>query len=168
MDQIRTALEGASAYLTANPSEARYTDSAAVATLGDGLRVRVSGPAGEAVATDMAPSVGGSGSAASPGWLLRAAQASCVVTLIAMRAALDGVALERLEVTVDSESDDRGILGLDPAIPAGPLRSRVRVVAKGDASRQRLDEIVRWGIDHCPVCDAVKRAVPINVEVEIR
>jgi hypothetical protein len=41
-----------------------------------------------------------------------------------MRAAELGIPLQRLEVTVDSESDDRGILGMDEAIPAGPL-SRV-------------------------------------------
>ena len=32
-----------------------------------------------------------------------------------------------IEVTVDSESDDYGILGLDPAVPAGPLSMRVQV-----------------------------------------
>ena len=168
MDQIRTAIEAASAYLTANPSEAIYTDSAATAVLGEGLIVNVTGPDGAAITTDMSRSVGGTASAPSPGFYLRAAQASCVAVVIGMRAAQEGVRLEHLEVIVDSTSDDRGILGLDPAIPAGPLRSRVRVVAKGDAPRQRLDEIVRWGVDHCPVCDAVKRAVPVDVEVEIR
>ena len=168
MDLIRTALENASAYLTANPGEATYTDSAATAVLGEGLVVTVTEPDGASITTDMSRSVGGAASAPSPGFYLRAAQASCVAVVIAMRAAQEGVRLEHLEVIVDSTSDDRGILGLDPAIPAGPLRSRVRVVARGDASRQRLDEIVRWGIDHCPVCDAVKRAVPIDVEVEIR
>ena len=31
------------------------------------------------------------------------------------------------EVDVDSESDDRGILGLDPSVPGGPLSMRVRL-----------------------------------------
>ena len=44
------------------------------------------------------------------GWLLRAATASCLATLIAMEAALDGVELSSLEVTVDSQSDDLGIV----------------------------------------------------------
>jgi hypothetical protein len=44
-----------------------------------------------------------------------------------MRAAVDGIELSRLEVVVDSESDDRGILGIDEAVPAGPLQMRVRV-----------------------------------------
>lgn len=161
-DAIRTASE----YLTANPEAARSTDSAATATLVDGLVVRVTGPSGESLTTDMVRSVGGSASAPSPGWLLRAAESSCVATLVAMRAAMLGITLETVEVTVDSESDDRGLLGIDEEVPAGPLSGRVavRVTAPGvDAAT--LDEIARWAVKHCPVCDALERPVPITVEV---
>ncbi|HET7684934.1 MAG TPA: OsmC family protein [Candidatus Limnocylindria bacterium] len=114
----------------------------------------------------MVRSVGGSASAPSPGWLLRAAESSCVATLVAMRAAMLGITLETVEVTVDSESDDRGLLGIDEEVPAGPLSGRVavRVTAPGvDAAT--LDEIARWAVKHCPVCDALERPVPITVEV---
>ena len=111
--EIRAKLEAAAEYLAAHPAEARYTDSPATARLADhdGLAVHVTGPDGATLTTDMPASVGGSNSSASPGWYLRAAEASCVATLIAMRAAHEGVAFQDLEVTVDSESDDRGILG---------------------------------------------------------
>ena len=112
-ERIRQAIDGATDYLRAHPDDARSTDSAATATVVDGLVVRVTGPGGESITTDMVPSVGGTASAPSPGWLLRAAEASCVATLIAMRAASLGVTLDTLDVTVDSESDDRGILGID-------------------------------------------------------
>jgi uncharacterized OsmC-like protein len=83
-----------------------------------------------------------------------------------MRAAMLGITLDALEVTVDSESDDRGILGIDDSVPAGPLSGRVavRLVAHGvdDAT---LDEVARWGVTHCPVCDALERVVPITTEV---
>ena len=167
MEVIRAALASAGTYLTAHPDEARYTDAAAVASLSDGLRVIVTGSDGATVTTDMPVSVGGASSAPSPGFYFRAAQASCVAVVIAMRAAQLGVRLDRLEVTVDSVSDDRGILGLDPAVPAGPLQSRIHVVARGRSSREELDAIVRWGIEHCPVADAVKRAVPVEVEVDL-
>ena len=42
----------------------------------------------------MPTSVGGSNSSVSPGWYLRAAEASCVATMIAMRAAHQGVDLD--------------------------------------------------------------------------
>jgi uncharacterized OsmC-like protein len=126
----------------------------------------VTGPGGASVTTDMVPSVGGTATAPSPGWLLRAAEASCVVTLIEMRAAMLGITLDTLEVTVDSESDDRGILGIDEAVPAGPLSGRVsvRLVAAG-VEPAELEAIAHWGVDHCPVCDAVERAVPVTTEV---
>src|SRR3982751_5648312 len=84
-DEIRSSIQAATTYLTENPGAARYTDSAATAVLVDGLQVRVEGPAGESLVTDMPTSVGGGLAGPSPGWLLRAALASCEATLIAMR-----------------------------------------------------------------------------------
>ena len=165
-ERIRTAIGSAVEYLTAHPADARATDSAAVATLVDGLVVRVTGADGSSITTDMVASVGGTASAPSPGWLLRSAEASCVATLIAMRAAMLGIKLSALEVTVDSESDDRGILGIDESVPAGPLSARVAVRLTADGQDpSTLEEIAHWGVKHCPVCDAMERAVPITTEV---
>lgn len=165
-DAIRAAIEGASTYLTDHPDEARYVDSAATATLGDGLRVSVEGPAGERLETDMPAAVGGAGAAASPGWFLRASVAACVASLARMRAAQLGVSGFAGSVEVDSESDDRGILGLDTDTPAGPLHMRIhlRLTADG-ADAESLREIGEWAVDHCPVSDAVRRAVPVEVSV---
>jgi uncharacterized OsmC-like protein len=168
VEGIRDAIEGAIAYLRAHPDEARYTDSAATARIASGLRVLVTGPSGESLESDMVPAVGGSGSAPSPGWLLRAAEASCVATLIAMRAAQQSRDIALLEVTVDSISDDRGILGIDPETPAGPLSTRIAVrLGLEEGSEADAQEIVGWAVDHCPVADAVRRAVPVSVEVVV-
>jgi uncharacterized OsmC-like protein len=167
-EAIRSALEAATAYLSEHPADARATDSVATARMVDGLIAEVTGPDGASIRTDMVPSVGGTAAAPSPGWLLRAAEASCVATLITMRAAALGIELDDLEVTVDSESDDRGILGLDPSVPAGPLTGRVavRLTAAG-VDPATLEAIAHWGVKHCPVCDALERAVPITTTVAI-
>ena len=163
---IKEAIATATDYLQRNPADARSTDSVATASLVDGLVVRVIGPDGATLTTDMVPSVGGTSTAPSPGWLLRAAEASCVVTLIAMRAAMLGITLQVLEVSVDSESDDRGLLGIDESVPAGPLSGRVAVRLTADGVDQStLEEIARWGVAHCPVCEALERVVPITIEV---
>lgn len=163
---IREALEGAGAYLTEHPDEARYTDSIATARVESGLRAVVSGPSGEELVTDMPASVGGAGSAASPGWFLRAAVAACAVTLATMRAAQLGIGGFVVEVDVDSESDDRGILGLEPSTPAGPLSMRIgfRMRAEG-VGLDELEELAVWAVEHCPVSDAVRRGVPVHIEV---
>ncbi|MGH8827591.1 MAG: OsmC family protein, partial [Jiangellaceae bacterium] len=146
----------------------RYTDRPATAVIEDGLRCRVEGPEGAVVVTDMPAAVGGGGSAPSPGWHARAAQASCDATVIAMRAADLGIPLQRLEVFVDSESDDRGLLGMDDAVPAGPLNSRVRVqVSAEGVDPERLRELVEWADRHSPVSDAFRRPVPTTVEVDV-
>jgi len=149
---IGDALDAAITYLSEHPKEARYTDSEARAILEAGLAVTVTGPDGALLRTDMPKSVGGAGSAPSPGWLLRAAQ--------------EGLTPRRIEVIVDSESDDRGILGIDDSVPAGPLSSHAVVrVEHAGAAPDKVDAVVRWAEIHCPVQDAVRRAVPCSVEV---
>ena len=167
-DGIRRSIESAVAYLTEHADEAKYTDSSAVARIEHGLRCRIEGPGGESVVTDMPPSVGGDATAPSPGWLFRAALAGCTGTLIAMRAAQDSVTLGELEVTVDSESDDRGILGIDENVPAGPLSIRiaVRITAADTTPADGLAKIARWAVAHCPVSEAAGRAVPVRLEIE--
>ena len=167
-DAIRAAIEGASAYLSDHTDEARYTDSVALARVTDGLRMRVTGPTGEELVTDMPGAVGGGGSAPSPGWFLRAAVAACVASLAVMRAAQLGIAGFGCEVEVDSESDDRGILGLDDDVPGGPLSTRITLrLSAAEAGPDLLREVADWAVHHCPVSDAVRRAVPTTVEVEV-
>lgn len=167
-EQIGAAIGGAIEYLTEHPEEAKYTDSEAVASLESGLRVSVRDPSGRVVETDMTKGVGGEDSAPSAGWLFRAALAACDTTLIAMRAAMVGVELTEAQVTIDSESNDFGILGIDDSVPAGPLsiRTHVRVSAR-DTDPQTLRDLVEWAIEHCPVCDAAKRALPMSVDIDI-
>jgi uncharacterized OsmC-like protein len=163
---IADAVANASRYLIEHPDEARYRDSGARARLTSGLSVEVTGPGGERVLTDMPKGIGGTASVPSPGWFLRAAAASCVASLVAIRAASTELDLRSVEVEVDSESDDRGILGLEPAIPAGALSMRVVVsVDAPSADRSTVEGLIAWAVDHCPVTDTVARAVPLELQV---
>ena len=165
-DAIRAALEGAGAYLTAHPDEARYTDSVARARVESGLRVLVDGDAGERLETDKPAAVGGAGTAPSPGWFLRAAVAACVASLATMRAAELGWTGFGCEVEVDSESDDRGILGLDASVPGGPYSMRIALQLRAAGiGLEKLEELAVWAVEHCPVSDAARRAVPVHIEV---
>lgn len=167
-DHVRDALEGAQAYLRDHPDEARYTDSAVTARLGERLHVTLDGTNGEHLETDMVSGVGGLGEAPGPGWLYRASLASCVTTLAGMRAAELGIEGLTAEVTVDSESDDRGILGLDPSIPAGPLSLRIVIgVSAPDVDVTTLTELASWAVERCPVADATRREIPMAVEVNV-
>lgn len=166
-DTIKTTIESRITYLQEHPERARVLDRAAVAVLDRGLRCRLSTAEGVVTTTDMPTQVGGDASAPTPGWFMRAALAACDATTIAMRAARLGIPLDTLEVSVESETDSRGLLGMDDSVPAGPLSvvTRVRIGAAGVDSAQ-LREIVDWALAHSPVADALKRSVSLRVEVE--
>jgi len=163
---VRDALERLGAAISADPSKARGKSSA-TARLAEGLKCEVTGPRSERVLTDMPPAMGGSGSAPNPGWLLRAATASCAATVIAMRAAKLGISLSTLEVTVESGSDQRGLLGLDDSVSAGLTAWRTTVRIGGTADPQALRELVAWADAHSPVGCTLERGVECSLDVEV-
>lgn len=165
MGTINDALESMSKAIAADPAKAKAKAAPATARLLEGLQCEVTGPRGEKLLTDMPPAMGGAAAAPNPGWFFRGSLASCTATLIAMRAARRGVHLRVLEVTVDSDSDHRGILGLDEAVPAGftALRMRVKIGADG----AELRSLVEWGEAHSPVTCTVRDAPPRRLEIEI-
>jgi uncharacterized OsmC-like protein len=163
---VREALEHLSTAIHADPAKARVK-SAATARLANGLRCEITGPRDQRAASDMPPGMGGTGSAPNPGWLLRAAMASCTATVIAMRAAKLGVVLTQLEVTVESESDNRFLLGLDESIAAGLGGWRMSVDISGNAAPETLQEIVSWADAHSPVGCAVRQAAACSVDVQV-
>ena len=168
IQHIRHSLDEAARHFAAHPQDALSLDKPATAVLESGLRCRTDAPNGARVVSDMASAFGGTGSAPSPGWLLRAALAHCDATLVAMRAAQLGIELSGLEITVGSESDDRGILGVSDLVPPGPLNIRVSIrIAAEHASEVQLRELVQWAEAHSPVNDAVRRAVPVTTEVSV-
>ena len=165
MQAIREAIETASGYLREHPDAAASTDAAATAVHEQDLRFRIEGPKGD-VTSDMAESVGGGAAAPTPAWLLRASLASCDATLVAMEAARDGIELTKLQVSVESESDFRGILGVDGKVDPGPRAVRVRIeLAAANATEDELRAIVQRAESRSPVRDALERPLSMTTEV---
>jgi hypothetical protein len=69
---------------------------------------------------------------------------------------------------VDSESDQRGLLGLDDGVSAALLsvRTRVKIGAEG-ATPAQLQDIVRWADAHSPVGGMVRQPPAYAGEVEV-
>ena len=167
MTGVREAIEQISADIAADLNKARAKNVPATARLTEGLKCEVTGPSGQRMLTDMPRALGGDASAPNPGWVLRCAWASCTASVIAMRAARLGVALETLEVTVDSDSDLRGILGLDDKVGAGQRAVRTTVKIRGSADPQTLREIAAWGEAHSPVGCTVRNTPACSLEIEV-
>jgi uncharacterized OsmC-like protein len=165
---IAEAWKKLSGVFQANPGKARAKYAAATAVVDHGLLCRVTGPAGEHIETDMPAAMGGSGSRPNPGWYFRASIAACCSTVIAARAAILGINLTRLEVTVEGEGDHRGMLGLDDSISAGHSTIQTTVRINSDnATPDQLKELAQWAEAHSPVgCNVNKaRLSTLNVIV---
>lgn len=165
---VREAIDRLSESISADPAKARAKNLPATARLLNGLQCELQGPYNERFVTDMPPAMGGEASGPNPGWLLRGALASCTATVIAMRAAKLGIALTSLEVTAETDSDLRGILGLDESISAAHQAVRMKVkIAAPSAAPQALRELVKWAEAHSPVGCTLKGAPKSSLEIEV-
>ena len=73
-----------------------------------------------------------------------------------------------LEVTVTSESDSRGLLGVDDSVPAGPLAVRTQIrLAASNADEDQLRRLAERAEFRSPVRDAIARAVQMTTEIEV-
>jgi uncharacterized OsmC-like protein len=164
---IREAVKNVESYYRTEANPGPQADIPATAVVEEGLRCRIESPDGRAIFTDMPTDVGGSGSANSPGWHLRAALASCDATLLAIRAARAGVDLEHIEVRVEASSDGRGMF-LDDGISAGSSDMCIYFrIESSSASREQIEALIAWVEEHSPVGTDVTRAVALRCEIEI-
>ena len=165
--QARKALERAHRVFLDKPSAARKPNAMATAVWRDGLRCEIAGPGGERAVTDMPEPMGGRGAGSNPGWLLRASMASCAATAIAMRAAMLGIELRFLEVTVESESDARGLVGI-AGIPTALDGIRMTIKIGADSIPEpQLRELAAWGEAHSAVSCTLRERPPVAVEIAV-
>jgi uncharacterized OsmC-like protein len=148
VENIRSSMEKTISYLKANPDKAKIKGKAATAVLENGLKVRTTGPKDQMIVSDIPSTLGGGESAPAPGWYMQAALAACYASGIALKAAQESIELSTLEVSIDAESDARGI------------------GAKG-VEEEKLRDLVDQVYQYSWVGNAVRRSVPIKTEVEI-
>lgn len=172
MQDIASALQRVEAVMRRRPDMAISEDAPATACWQGGTRVITRHANGTQVISDMPAELGGSGGGPTPGWYFRASLASCAATSIALIAAAEGIELSALEVRACSLSDTRGLLGMRGAdgqpIYSGPfnVELQVRIAAPG-VMPDRLRALVESGICRSPVPDAVQRATPFALRIEI-
>ena len=164
-EEIRNRILSLEKYFLAKKNAGPRPDIPARAVVEKGLRCRVQSPDGRSIYTDMSASLGGSATANSPGWLSRAAIASCDATLLAIRAAYLGIELDSVEVVVEASSDGRGMI-LDEGILPGSSEIRLIFdISSRKASPAQIRELVDWVVAHSPVGCDITRAVDLHVEI---
>jgi uncharacterized OsmC-like protein len=172
LKDIAVALERVESAFRRRPAAGLHEDAPVTSRWAGGTRVVSTHPDGAAVVTDMPVELGGSGDQVTPGWLLRAALASCATTRIVMAAAVEGIELSSLEVDASSRSDARGLLGMTESdgspVPAEArdVEMTVRIAAVG-----RSPERLRALVDGCncfsPVSQTLRNAVPVVAHIQV-
>lgn len=169
---VADAMQRVEVVLRRRPDMGLHDDSPAIARWRDSTRIVTSNPNGVEIATDMPGELGGTGDQVTPGWLMRAALASCTATRIAMSAAAAGIELTTLELRATSRSDTRGILGMTEAdgspIGAGPqdLQLHVTIAARG-VPAEKLRELVEESHRCSPVPCAIQEPTPVELLIEV-
>lgn len=153
-----------------HPDLAVHDDVPATARWQSGTRMVVRNPNGIEVLTDMPAELGGSADQVTPGWLFRASVASCAATSITLAAAVEGIALQTLQVQVGSRSDARGLLGMSDsdgqAVHAGPLEVSLHITVHAPGTDPAaLRALVEGCLSHSPIPSALRTATPYSLHI---
>jgi uncharacterized OsmC-like protein len=107
--------------------------------------------------------VGGPGTAACSGDLLLGALAACAQITCQMVAESMGLAVRRIEVTVEGDLDLRGTLGMARRVPVGftAIRTRFAIDAP-DATREQVDALLRRTEAYCVVLQTLRHPAEIE------
>lgn len=169
---IASAMQRVRVKLSQRPEGAMHADEPAVARWEHGLRVLSQHANGARVATDMPRALGGNGDEVTPGWLLRAALASCLATRIVMEAAMREIVIARLEVVAVSQSDARGLFGMTDnsgePVSAGPFAVQLQVrLGAPDFPAEALRTMIEESSRCSPVQCALEGTIPVSLRIDI-
>ncbi len=169
---IAQAMQRAVSVFTRRPDMGLHDDVSAQAHWQGGMRVVAAHASGAEISTDMPVELGGTGDRPSPGWFFRAGIAACATTAIAMVAAEQGVALDRLEVEIGSRTDTRALLGMSGAdgarIAAAPASMQIGIALHAPGvDAARLQALVDEALRRSPMQGALAGQPPIRVVVSV-
>lgn len=108
----------------------------------------------------------GSDKAPTPVEFLLHAIAACITSGIGNIAAARGVTLTAVESTVEGDIDLRGILGLSDQARNGYTQIRVHFRITGDATPEKLQEIVAQSQARSAVFDVLTNGTTVNVTAD--
>jgi uncharacterized OsmC-like protein len=109
----------------------------------------------------------GHNEAPNPAELLLHALAGCLTLTIVNVAAARKVTLTEVSSTLKGVLDARGALGLDDSLRNGFERIQVAFTIRGDATPEKLQEIVDRAKARSVVFDIVTNGVPVDVLAEV-
>jgi len=162
---LKTTMERNIKALALRPAIGRGTATTKV-RIRSGLTCDIDDGAWKLIA-DEPPSNGGAGLGPDPGVLVRAGLGSCLAIGYAQWAAVLGLTLEDVEVTVETDYDARGMYGIDAAMAPGWGAVRYRIAIASSAPEAQVRELAELADRRSPILDDLRRSVPIARELHI-
>ena len=86
---------------------------------------------------------------------------ACMIVGYTALCALQGIALQKLEITTEGDIDLRGFFGLNPAVAAGYRELQSTVVVKGDGTEEQFRKIYEMVLATSPNFYNITRTVPV-------
>ncbi|MCC7564880.1 MAG: OsmC family protein [Methanomicrobiaceae archaeon] len=161
MDALQALMDA----IRADPSAARSKVSGT--TVWGGGAFSSTQVRGFTVEADEPEAIGGSNRAPSPGTLVLAALGSCLTVGVVYNAALRGIRVDGLEITVDGDIDLRGFLpGATGEARPGFQEIRVSCRLWSDARPEEIRELFRYVQQTSPVADVIGNQVPVDISIE--
>jgi len=148
---------------TADPASARST-KAVEARLEEGLSVRIGDGRTEVVA-DMPAGIGGGETGPTPGFYARAGIASCVAVGVRLAALREGLPVDGITVSVETDFDDGALLGVGEN-PAAPLATRVAIRVESAAPPAQIEALVARALEADPWFLALRDAQQVAARVD--
>lgn len=146
-EHIATALNRVVGFFEQKPEAGLDTDRT-TSVLTDGLKCVVQQGEHSAV-IDMGEVMGGDGAGPSPGFFGRAALISCIAIGLKMTAARAGIQLDKINVDVEMDWDNRGIFGIED-VSAGPIAIRVTIAVDSRAPEEAIQAILPTALRNDP------------------
>jgi uncharacterized OsmC-like protein len=116
---------------------------------------------------DEPPGLGGGDAGPNPVELVLVALGTCQEIIYSAYAAVMGVPLDSVKVSLQGKLDLRGLLAMDPAIPPGYQSISYRTELDSPADAETLRTLVETVENHCPILDTLTRAIDVKGSVNL-
>ena len=116
-----------------------------------------------AVHSDLAPFMGGTGSAPDPIQYCLFGLAACFAGTFMSTATMMGIKIENLKVSAENSLDFSKTIGLTK----NPITEKVKIVTmvKSDANKEQLKELEKLSRERCPGVYCLVNPIPLELEL---
>lgn len=160
-EDLKAALTKSTEAIKANPKAANVFFKANTELL-EGVRCSAQVRGFPPMIIDEMPQLGGKNAGPNPVELLLVALGTCQEVMYSAYAAVMGIHLDSVKVTLKGDIDLNGMLGLDESTPSGFNKIVFKTDIESDADEETLLDLIEAVEEHCPVMDTILREITIS------